>query len=48
MNSVMATLGADEERNGRLVLGASDGMALSAWVAEVDGPTGDVEIAPLY
>ncbi len=48
VNSVMASLGADEERNGQLVLKASDGMALSAWVAEVDGPTGDVDIAPLH
>jgi streptogramin lyase len=46
VDSVMAALGADEERNGRLVVEASDGMLLYAWAAEVDGPTGDVEIIP--
>jgi hypothetical protein len=39
-------LGAAEEKNGRLVLQASEGMVLYAWAAEVDGPTGDVEIVP--
>ncbi|HEV8231634.1 MAG TPA: hypothetical protein VGQ75_04750 [Thermoanaerobaculia bacterium] len=47
LDSVLAALGAEEERNGRLVVKASDGMLLYAWVAEVDGPTGDVEIATL-
>jgi len=46
VDSVMAALGTDEERNGRLVVEASDGMLLYAWAAEVDGPTGDVEIIP--
>jgi len=46
VDSVMAALGAEEERNGRLVVEASDGMRLYAWAAEVDGPTGDVEIIP--
>jgi streptogramin lyase len=46
VDSVMAALGAEEERNGRLVVEASDGMLLYAWAAEVDGPTGDVEIIP--
>ena len=46
VDSVMAAVGADQERNGRLVVEASDGMLLYAWAAEVDGPTGDVEIIP--
>jgi streptogramin lyase len=46
VDSAMAALGAEEERNGRLVVQASDGMLLYAWAAEVDGPTGDVEIIP--
>jgi streptogramin lyase len=46
VNSVIPTLGAGEERNGRLVLEASEGMVLYAWAAGVDGPTGDVEIQP--
>jgi sugar lactone lactonase YvrE len=46
VDSAMAALGADQERNGRLVVEASDGMLLYAWAAEVDGPTGDVEIIP--
>ncbi|HEX9287553.1 MAG TPA: hypothetical protein VF999_09840 [Thermoanaerobaculia bacterium] len=46
VDSVMAALGADEERNGRLVVEASEGLLLYAWAAEVDGPTGDVEIIP--
>jgi hypothetical protein len=47
VNSVTAALGAEEERNARLVVQASGGMVLYAWVAEVDGPTGDVEIQAL-
>jgi streptogramin lyase len=47
LDSVMAVLGLEEERNGRLVVEASDGVLLYGWVAEVDGPTGDVEISPL-
>jgi hypothetical protein len=47
VNSVLPALGADEERNGRLVVEASEGMVLYAWAAGVDGPTGDVEIIPL-
>lgn len=47
VNSVTGALGAQEERNARLVVQASEGMLLHAWVAEVDGPTGDVEIQPL-
>jgi streptogramin lyase len=47
VNSVLPVLGADEERNGRLVVEASEGMVLYAWAAQVDGPTGDVEIIPL-
>ena len=46
VNSVLPALGADEERNGRIVIEASEGMVLYAWAAEVDGPTGDVEIVP--
>ena len=46
VDSVMAAVGVDEETNGRLVVEASDGMLLYAWAAEVDGPTGDVEIIP--
>jgi hypothetical protein len=47
LNSVLTALGAEEERNGRLVIQASEGMAVYAWAAEVDGPTGDVEIEAL-
>jgi streptogramin lyase len=47
VNSVTGALGAGEERNARLVVQASAGMVLYAWVAEVDGPTGDVEIQAL-
>jgi hypothetical protein len=47
VNSVTAALGAEEERNARLLVQASEGMDLYAWVAEVDGPTGDVEIQAL-
>jgi hypothetical protein len=47
INSVTAVLGAEEEKNARLVVEASEGMALYAWAAEVDGPTGDVDIVPL-
>ena len=46
VNSVLPRLGADEERNGRIVVEPSEGMVLYAWAAEVDGPTGDVEIVP--
>ena len=46
VDSVMAAVGVDQETNGRLVVEASDGMLLYAWAAEVDGPTGDVEIIP--
>jgi hypothetical protein len=46
VNSVLPMLGADEERNGRIVVEASEGMILYGWAAEVDGPTGDVEIVP--
>ncbi len=46
VDSVLPRLGAEEERNGRIVLQASDGMILYAWAAQVDGPTGDVEILP--
>jgi streptogramin lyase len=46
VDSVLPVLGAAEEKNGRLVLQASEGMVLYAWAAEVDGPTGDVEIVP--
>ena len=44
--AILIDAGAEEERNGRLVVEASDGMLLYAWAAEVDGPTGDVEIIP--
>jgi hypothetical protein len=44
VNSILTTLGSEEEPNGRLAIHASDGMALYAWAAQVDGPTGDVEI----
>jgi streptogramin lyase len=47
VNSVTAVLVGQEERNARLVVEASAGMDLYAWVAEVDGPTGDVEIQAL-
>jgi streptogramin lyase len=47
IDSVTAVLGAEEEKNARLVVQASEGMALYAWMAEVDGPTGDVDIVPL-
>jgi streptogramin lyase len=47
INSVTAAIGAEEERNARLVVEASEGMVLFAWAAEVDGPTGDVEIQAL-
>jgi streptogramin lyase len=47
LNSVLTALGSEEERNGRLVIQASEGMAVYAWTAEVDGPTGDVEIEAL-
>ena len=46
VNSVLPALGTDEERNGRIVVEASEGMVLYAWAAQVDGPTGDVEIVP--
>jgi streptogramin lyase len=46
VDSVLPALGSEEERNGRLVVEASDGMVLYAWAAQVDGPTGDVEIIP--
>ena len=46
VDSVLPVLGADEERNGRIVLEPSEGMVLYAWAAQVDGPTGDVEILP--
>jgi hypothetical protein len=44
LNSVLTTLGSEEEPNARLVIQASEGLALYAWAAQVDGPTGDVEI----
>jgi hypothetical protein len=47
INSVTARLGAEEEPNARIVVQASEGMVLYAWTAEVDGPTGDVEIQAL-
>jgi streptogramin lyase len=46
VDSVVPALGSDAERNGRLVVEESEGMVLYAWAAEVDGPTGDVEIVP--
>jgi len=46
VNSVLPAIGAGEERNGRIVLEPSEGMVLYAWAAQVDGPTGDVEILP--
>jgi streptogramin lyase len=46
VNSVLPVLGVEEERNGRLVVEASEGMVLYAWAVQVDGPTGDVEIVP--
>jgi hypothetical protein len=46
VNSVLPRLGVEEERNGRIVVEPSAGMVLYAWAAQVDGPTGDVEIVP--
>jgi hypothetical protein len=46
VNSVLPRLGSEEEHNGRIVLQVTEGMAVYAWAAEVDGPTGDVEIVP--
>ena len=46
VDSLLPQLGVEEEKNGRIVLQASDGMVLYAWAAQVDGPTGDVEILP--
>ena len=48
INSVTARLGAEEETNARIVVQASEGVVLYAWTAEVDGPTGDVEIQALH
>jgi hypothetical protein len=45
-DSLLPVMGAAEERNGRIVLQASEGMVLYAWAAGIDGPTGDVEIVP--
>lgn len=44
VDSLLPKLGADAERNGRIAVQASDGMIVYAWAAEVDGPTGDLEI----
>ena len=44
VDSLLPLLGSDAEKNGRIVVQASDGMIVYAWAAEVDGPTGDVEI----
>jgi streptogramin lyase len=46
-NSILTALGVEEEPNGRIRVEASEGMLLYAWVAQVDGPTGDVEIEPV-
>ncbi len=46
VNSVLPALGSNEERNGRIVVQASEGMILYAWAAQIDGPTGDLEIVP--
>jgi hypothetical protein len=47
LDSILTTLGVEEESNGRLFVEPSEGMLLYAWAAGVDGPTGDVEIEPL-
>ncbi|HEY6066450.1 MAG TPA: hypothetical protein VIY96_09855 [Thermoanaerobaculia bacterium] len=47
LDSILMALGNDEEPNGRIRVEASAGMLLYAWVAQVDGPTGDVEIEAL-
>lgn len=47
LDSVMASLGATDQNNGRLVIEASEEMLLYAWTAEVDAVTGDVEVQPL-
>jgi hypothetical protein len=46
VDSVRALLGTFDENNGRLVVESTEGMLLYAEVAEVDAPTGDVEIQP--
>jgi hypothetical protein len=47
LDSILTSLGAGEEPNAVLVVQGSDGMELFAWAAQVDGPTGDVEIEAL-
>jgi streptogramin lyase len=47
IDSLLPAVGIEQEPNGRVVVLSADGMSLYGWVAQVDGPTGDVEIEPL-
>jgi hypothetical protein len=47
LNSVLSAVGSEGEPNGRIVVQGSDGTLLYGWLAQVDGPTGDVEIEAL-
>lgn len=47
LNYVFAAMGITDQPAGRIRVDAPAGMRVYAWTAEVDGVTGDVEIAPL-
>ena len=46
LNSVFSALGVADQAAGRIRIDAPEGMNVYAWTAEVDGFTGDLEIAP--
>jgi streptogramin lyase len=47
LNSVFTALGVSNQESGRIEVGAAAGMNVYAWTAQVDGVTGDVDIAAL-
>jgi streptogramin lyase len=47
LNNVFAALGVSNQAAGRIEVAAAEEMNVYAWTAEVDGVTGDVDIAPL-
>jgi streptogramin lyase len=47
LNNVFTALGVSNQEAGRIEVGAAAGMDVYAWTAQVDGVTGDVDIAPL-